>query len=279
VRRIGRGRRIGLAAAIATVAAAGAASERAAEAAGEDEESSCVVCHRDPDFLVTHPNLYQYYQDWQRSIHHEEGVTCSDCHGGHPEAAGREAAHAGMYAESSPESAVNFANVPATCGSCHGDVEEAYRESAHFEHLTHIQGEKGGPGSVARRGPSCVTCHRSMNTLTLDVTTVEATCAHCHDQDNHPEVPADARAALNKFLSIDRFERYVRVRTDPAQAREFLEWVDAQRGDLSVLWHTFELERIDAATTAILDALRARRDALRARGESREGSGQHIPPS
>jgi hypothetical protein len=182
-----------------------------------------------------------------------------------------------MFGESSPESAVNFANVPATCGSCHGDVEKAYRESAHFKHLERT----GGEGAEEKRGPTCVTCHSSMNTLTLDVTTVEATCARCDDDDNHREIPSEARATLNQFLSIDRFQRYVRIRTDPSQARDFLERVDAQRGDLSVLWHTFDLKRADAATAGILDELREKRDELRSRehGAPEGGSSERRPPS
>jgi nitrate/TMAO reductase-like tetraheme cytochrome c subunit len=232
------------------------------EEAAQDEES-CVRCHRDPDFLVTHPKLYQYFRDWEGSIHRQEGVSCSDCHGGRPEATTRAAAHAGMLRESSPESTVNYANVPSTCGSCHGDVEEAYRKSAHAQHLTR---QKSGDDEAEqeKQGPSCVTCHASMNTLTLDVTTVESTCERCHDTDNHPEIPAEARAALNRFLSIDRFHRYIAVRAKQPEGRAFLERIDKRREALSVLWHTFDLESIDAATAEILEDLRKKRDEIRA---------------
>lgn len=223
--------------------------------AGDD---SCIACHRDPSWLVTERKLYDYYRDWERSIHAQEGVTCSECHGGDPDAPSREEAHQGMWGESRPESAVHFSNVTATCGSCHGDVEEAYRTSAHFEHLEAAKDE--------RQGPSCVTCHDSMNTLTLDVTTVEQTCGICHggDSENHPEVPREARAALNRFLSIDRFQRYVERRGDSMETRLFLEGIRDRRRELSVLWHTFDLERIDAETVAILKELVEKRDQLRA---------------
>ena len=54
---------------------------------------SCITCHSDPDFLVTHPKLYEYYRDWEGSIHGQQEVTCSDCHGGDPEASDASQAH------------------------------------------------------------------------------------------------------------------------------------------------------------------------------------------
>jgi len=263
---------------IACLAAGGVApaAGMAAEAAAPKKAAveSCIACHRDPDFLVTNRKLYNYYRDWERSIHHEEGVTCSDCHGGDPDAASREAAHEGMLGESNAKSSVNFANVPDTCGTCHDEVEAAYRTSKHFEHLVK-HAEKGDGES--QQGPSCITCHNSMNTLTLDVTTVEATCSECHNDEtgNHPDIPDQARVALNRFLSIDRFHRYVAVRLDPKEARGYLATIDARREELSVLWHTFDLERIEAATRGILDDLRTKRDEIRARakGGAERGDG------
>lgn len=243
---------------LAWVAAAGAQAGA--------EPDSCITCHRDPSWLVTERKLYDYYQDWERSIHAQEGVTCSDCHGGNREATTRGDAHRGMWGESRPESAVHFRNVTATCGSCHGDVEEAYRSSAHFEHL---EAEEEG-----EQGPSCVTCHDSMNTLTLDVTSVEQACSLCHGDASgkHPEVPREARVALNRFLSIDRFQRYVERRVDSMETRLFLEGVRDRRRELSVLWHTFDLQRIDAETVAILEALVEKRDQLRAARGKEEGA-------
>ena len=51
------------------------------------QKDSCVDCHRNPDFLVQNKKLYDYFRDWQLSIHRQHDVSCSDCHGGHPEIA------------------------------------------------------------------------------------------------------------------------------------------------------------------------------------------------
>lgn len=235
------------------------------------EVESCIACHRNPDFLVTQPRLYHYYRDWERSLHHDQGVTCSDCHGGEPDAAEKKEAHRGMLGESEAGSSVNFANVPDTCGTCHDEVEAAYRKSAHFEHLKAGKGKRKEEGE-SRQGPSCITCHDSMNTLTLDVTTIEQTCSICHNAEsgNHPEIPDEARETMRRFLSIDRFHRYVAIRLEPEEAKTYLSGIDARREELSVLWHTFDLDRIERETRAILDDLRAKRQEIRSRGQTKD---------
>jgi hypothetical protein len=226
-------------------------------AAEAPPQESCVRCHSDPDFLVTHPKLYEYYREWQRSIHAQEGVTCFDCHGGDPDAADAKRAHVGI-AGAGARNATSFTRVHETCGDCHDEIVEAYTQSKHYERLK--QDEQG-----KRHGPNCVTCHRSMNTLTLDVTTVEEACARCHNTETEidPEVPARARVALNKFLSIDRFHRYVAARLPPAESALFFREVDRRVTSLSVLWHTFDLKRVQAETTGVLDVMKAKRDEIR----------------
>ncbi len=77
-------------------------------------EESCITCHGNPDFLVTDKKLHDYFQQWESSIHMQEGVTCSDCHGGNPEADEKDAAHDTEMAGSEKDSAVNFKNIPST---------------------------------------------------------------------------------------------------------------------------------------------------------------------
>ena len=116
-----------------------------------------------------------------------------------------------------------------------------------------------------------------MNTLTLDVTTVETACARCHNDDTKidPKIPEEARATLNKFLSIDRFHRYIAARMDPAEAALFISEIDARVEALSVRWHTFDLEDIDAETAAVLDVMRRKRDEIR---KQRAGAAPHATP-
>jgi len=238
-----------------------AVAEAAKQEAASKPVESCVRCHSDPDFLVTHPKLYEYYQDWQRSIHAQEGVTCFDCHGGDPDASDARKAHAEFTGADGKRDAVYFSRVHQTCGDCHEEILEAYTRSKHYERM-----KKDEVGK--RHGPTCVTCHSSMNTLVLDVNSVEAACARCHNSETEidPKVPAEARDALNKFLSIDRFHRYIVARMEPAQAGLFFREIDSRVASLSVLWHTFDLDRIRAETQQVIDVMRTKRDEIRAQG-------------
>jgi hypothetical protein len=64
--------------------------------------------------------------------------TCSDCHSGHD-----------VRRTADPESLVNAATVPDTCGTCHANQQRLYGASVHAELLR----------SNAPAAPHCVSCH------------------------------------------------------------------------------------------------------------------------
>jgi hypothetical protein len=236
------------------------------EAAGD----SCVECHSQASFLVTNKKLYDYFQRWRSSVHKQEEVTCVDCHGGNPRSSDKEKAHGGDLGASKANSAVNFRNIPRTCGGCHEDIYEGFRESSHYEHLVSRNQED--------QGPTCVTCHGSLNVAVLNVNTVEETCWRCHNEDtgSSPENAEEARALLNRFLSIHRYYRYITRRGDPAETKRFFDELDARIHDLTVTWHTFDLDAIAEKTEAVLQELRAKREEVasseRKRAANRPGS-------
>ncbi len=235
-----------------------------AGALASQDPSSCVVCHRDPDLLVTNKKLYDYFKQWQSSVHQQEDVSCEDCHGGNAELSDKKAAHGEGIGGAAKSSGVNFKNIPKTCGECHDEILQGFRKSAHFEH---VAAEEQGD-----QGPTCVTCHGSINVDVLDVTSIGKSCARCHNEesDNHPENPEKATAILNKFLSIHRFYRYITVRAEPAEAKAFFRDMDQRLEALTVTWHTFDLAKITEETEEVLSRLKAKRDELRkSRSESK----------
>ena len=230
----------------------------AGDAAVADAQGSCIACHSNPDFLVTAKKLYDYYQDWEISVHRQEDVGCEDCHGGNSEARDQKGAHGSEVSGGlTAGSAVSFENIPSTCGNCHGDIYEGFRKSNHFGHIVKKKQEK--------QGPNCVTCHGSMNTTVLNVNTVKKACQRCHNEAtaNHPEIPEKASDILNRFLSIQRYRRYIGIRGDPAETQAFFAVMDARVRDLSVLWHTFDLPKIDKETRFVLDLLKTKRAEVR----------------
>jgi nitrate/TMAO reductase-like tetraheme cytochrome c subunit len=230
---------------------------RSAGGAETEAEDACIACHRDPDFLVENKKLYDYFQQWDGSIHGREGVSCDECHGGDPKTAQKDKAHGEGVAASDTSSGIHYRNIARTCGKCHEDILEGFQKSDHFEHVA-AKGED-------KQGPTCVTCHGSIDAEILDVNSVEATCARCHnlETDNNPEIPEKARYVLNKFLSIHRFDRYITTRAEPDDASEFFADLDPKLRRLSVTWHTFDLDAIEASTAEVLDVLKAKRDEIR----------------
>lgn len=226
-------------------------------AAAEQASDSCIACHSNPELMVTNKKLYDYYQRWRSSIHEQEGVSCDDCHGGNPAVSDKQGAHGGDLGEAGVKSAVNFRNIPSTCGECHSEIFEGFRKSEHYQHVAKEQ-KKG------QQGPTCVTCHGSINVAVLNVTTVEEICQQCHNDEsgNHPENPRKARSLLNRFLSIHRYYRYITVRGDPAETKPFFEQIDAELRDLTTTWHSFDLEAIEKQTEVVLSELKAKREEV-----------------
>jgi hypothetical protein len=191
-------------------------------------------------------------------VHKQEEVSCSDCHGGNPDIDDKDAAHGGDLTGAAATSSVNFRNIPSMCGECHDEMYDAFRKSEHFEHLLAKKQEE--------QGPTCVTCHGSINVAALNVLTVRAACARCHNEEteNHPEIPAKAEGLLNGFRSVHRYYRYIGVKGDPERSREFFEAVDPRIHGLAVNWHSFDLESIAEKTDWVLLVMKVKRDAVRA---------------
>lgn len=223
-------------------------------------EGSCLACHRDPTFRVTNKKLFDYFRNWEQSIHAQEGITCSDCHGGDPAAKDKGKAHgAKRIGAAERGSPVNYRNIPATCAQCHEAFYEKYRQSAHFEHLTEEETE--------RQGPNCVTCHQSVSTTVLNVNTVRKTCEGCHNEKtgNHPEIPGKAEFLLDKFLSIHRFYRYLTVKGGVLNGEGVFERIEERTNQLFIEWHTFDLPAIEEKTQALLKLLKEQRNEIRER--------------
>ncbi len=218
---------------------------------------SCIDCHSDPDLIVTNKKLFDYYKEWNKSVHKQEEVTCSDCHGGNPDVSDKAKAHGGSKGARKMRRAVSFQNVPETCGQCHDDILDGYVKSNHFKHLK--------TRKQVKHGPNCVTCHGSLNSVALNVNTVSQTCQVCHNQktQNNPEIPQKAEWLLNKFLSIHRLFRYITIKGRSADDLVFLKKAGTQIESLSEEWHTFNLKSFEQKTRLILDDLKGKRNEIR----------------
>jgi Cytochrome c552 len=247
---------LGIALAAAGIARAQQPAAPAGKAA-KAEKNSCVDCHSDPKFMVQNKKLYDYFQAWTDSIHAQEGVTCSDCHGGNPKASSKAAAHGSEpLSSANAASPINYRNIPVTCAKCHQTIFNMYRQSQHFKHLKVAKGDE--------QGPNCVTCHGSLNVTVLTVNNVRQTCQQCHNEQtgNNPDIPALAEKVLNNFMSIDRYYRFIARHSKPEDAKAFFQVVDPVIKQLTAEWHTFDIDSIDEKTHDLVKFMKVRRNDL-----------------
>ena len=207
-----------------------------ADAAGKEKvKNSCVHCHSQ---LSATSFVGVKSHSWKGSIHQRSGVTCDKCHGGNPEATGKEEAHKGVLGSSNPRSTVYFKNVPATCGKCHGAEFYKFTQSLHFRRL-----ESTG------QGPDCVTCHGSMVTTVLQPDTVANVCERCHNERMgiFPYIPQKAKAVL---LSLKVSEALLDADKEVYQHSGEKDVAPTLRDAQSYLhsakldWHKFDLDSV-----------------------------------
>jgi len=131
---------------------------------------TCAGCHGNAETAKTSgaPQVYAVYMD---SIHGfaltKEGLlvaaNCSSCHGTH-----------GILSHRNAASKTFRANIPATCGTCHGGPLQAYTAGIH--------GQKLAAG--AANAPVCTSCHTAHQIARVDSAKWQmkttATCGDCH---------------------------------------------------------------------------------------------------
>ncbi len=156
---------------------------------------ACVDCHTDVKSLAheTTPKQIRCIQchadagkAYALSVHarasksgKSPAANCEDCHGGAHE----------VLAGGDPKSPVNHANIPATCGRCHGQkfLMESNGQSAQpfisYQDSVHGRAIKNGSVSAA----VCTDCHDSHQILPasdpkspISRMNVPATCGKCH---------------------------------------------------------------------------------------------------
>lgn len=135
---------------------------------------SCAQCHADQQAV------------YERSYHAKairagdgQAATCVNCHGSPHE----------LLPGSDPKSRVNHANIPATCGACHGQkfVMAASGHSAQpfLSYQESVHGKAVAAGSD--KAAVCTDCHGAHEILSASDSkssifkfNVPATCAKCH---------------------------------------------------------------------------------------------------
>ncbi len=209
--------------------------------------NNCIECHKDNIFRTQNPKLFRYYSDWKSSTHNLAGVTCSDCHGGNPEAKTPEEAHIGGFIPSNPLSKVNYRNLPKTCGQCHQEIYQNFVESNHYKAL--INEEKA---------PHCATCHGSINSKAYFTTIVTTTCTYCHGS-KHPDMPQiidESEKILSRLNIIKGYLGWTKLYYQYRDKSEEAETLKRRFDELSNKWHRFKSNSGDEDSAKLLSDLR-----------------------
>jgi len=157
---------------------------------------ACVDCHKDVKGLAheTTPNKVrcaECHADAQEAYSHSlhandyraggAGANCQDCHAGAHE----------ILAAADAKSPVNHANIPVTCGRCHGQkfLMEANGESAQpfISYQASVHGHATANGST--KAAVCTDCHGAHEILSASDAkspiyefNVPETCGKCHTE-------------------------------------------------------------------------------------------------
>jgi cytochrome c553 len=166
----------------------------------------CAKCHSDVRKMNPYGLPTDQLEQYKTSKHGEQlfgkgdqnVAVCTDCHGVHD-----------ILKVHAPASRTAPANVPATCGRCHGDaklmtqyklpsdVVDQYKTSYH----AHLLLEKGDLSA-----PTCVTCHGNHGATPPGTTEVGQVCGKCHGRqrdlfEKSPHAEAATVGAFSECVS------------------------------------------------------------------------------
>jgi Cytochrome c3 len=200
------------------------------------------------------------YEQWTNSKHALFNVTCDNCHGGNTSSDVKEMAHAGVSRSSESNSSVFYRNVPDTCGKCHKDELNQFKDSKHYQRL-----------KALKQAPSCDTCHMPHEFSVLNASEFQDLCSSCHNIDMKiaPDVPDKA---VNAFENAEKLKNEIRTADvairqakqqgkDVTAAQKELETAISIRDNLPIFWHSFNLPNFQNVTdNGIIHARAAQTD-------------------
>jgi hypothetical protein len=203
--------------------------------------SCSLECHED----IIRKKASDNFQQWSDSGHSSYFVTCDECHGGNPDINTEAGAHSGMKNITDPQSPIYFKNIPETCGKCHAQELEHYKNTMHYQRLR-----------AESRAPSCVTCHQPHTFKVLKASELTPLCSVCHNQKDQlaaANVPKDATLALEKANELQEEIRNASKiiseakanGKDVVSAQNDLDKAISVMKDVPSLWHSFNLNNFD----------------------------------
>ena len=220
-----------------------------------DTGNSCRTCHSDPVFSTFNKRIRNYYMMWEDSAHNINGVTCSDCHGGHPEQLDKKKAH-GLQGNS-----IYMTDIAQRCGNCHDAVFDSYKKSYHYAYFK-------DPEIPHMDSVTCLTCHTWRNTLMgagPNPEDVEKACELCHNYKTgkSPDIPEKAMALLIKLNKVKQQFNYLAMKTEVKPNQDVIDSSRKSVDEILAAWHSFDLKSALLKTDEVFEILKKEKQRLR----------------
>ena len=199
------------------------------------EISACIQCHTSDSM---EPKIRQLVEEWRRSWHAGNNVSCHDCHGGAPEDASMSMSHQRGF-KGSPEDT----EIPEFCGECHIAIMENYLDSGHGK--TFLQ---------TGDGPSCITCHGSHDIQQASMEIInEQLCSRCHTYERAKEMKQALFLVESKLNKIDEDLKNLKIlgiATDRQQQAYF-----RNHAQFRALFHSIDVDAVRAKSSDYIQKL------------------------
>ncbi|HXX57913.1 MAG TPA: multiheme c-type cytochrome [Thermodesulfovibrionales bacterium] len=197
--------------------------------AGEQSEKSvCIECHASE---AMKPAFQKIPEEWRKSWHYENSVSCHDCHGGDP----KDAALA-MSPQRGFVGAPKYNQVPEFCGKCHAGILKNYLESGHGKAL-----------KASGSGPNCVTCHGSHNIQRASIDIInEQRCTQCHTYERAKVMKQALFLTEKKINDIEKDLR--RLRAEGVFTEEADKTLFSTSAEFRTLFHSVDVSLIKKRT-------------------------------
>jgi hypothetical protein len=167
----------------------------------------CTACHR----ALAEPRLSGPVQYFSTDIHQSKGFGCTACHGGDPQAQGKEAMDRakGYIGVPTPE------QIPQICARCHADAQfmRQYNPALRVDQLAEYRTSVHGHRLFEQRDravATCASCHTSHDIRavsdprsTVHPLKVVDTCGGCHGSAAHMaghDIPTDQVAKYKRSV-------------------------------------------------------------------------------
>jgi nitrate/TMAO reductase-like tetraheme cytochrome c subunit len=214
-------------------------------AAQTGSEPVCIQCH---DAEMMKPAFRKIPAEWRQGWHHQNGVSCHDCHGGDP----TDAAMA-MSPQRGFVGTPKYQGVPEFCGKCHVGILKNYIESGHGKAL-----------KASGSGPNCVTCHGAHDIQKANIDIInEQRCSQCHSYERARTMKQALFTTERKIQDIEHALK--KLSSQGIYTAEEVKALFRTEAEFRTLFHTVDVSLVQEKTddfVRLLDILQNKVDSL-----------------